>query len=230
VPSLVAGQLYDAMKAFGTMRAVAEVFRTADGKPLSFPTSDGTAEVGEWLAQNTTATGADPTFGTASLNVYKASSKIVAVPYELLQDSVIDVEAFVRRRLGQRLGRLGNTAFTVGVGTTQPDGIVPKATAGKVGTTGQTLTIIYDDIVDLVHSVDPAYRATGCAFMTNDSLLKVLRKLKDTAGRPIWIPSYDQGIRFGANNESKSAIGEGGFMGQEQPVVPSTTCSATRSG
>jgi hypothetical protein len=30
-------------------------------------------------------------------------------------------------RLAQRLGRLGNTAFTVGTGTTQPDGVVPKA-------------------------------------------------------------------------------------------------------
>jgi HK97 family phage major capsid protein len=94
-----------------------------------------------------------------SLNVFKASSKIVAVPYELLQDTTIDMEAFIRNRLAQRLGRLGNTAFTVGTGTTQPDGIVPKATSGTVGTTGQTLTIIYDDLVNLVHSVDPAYRS-----------------------------------------------------------------------
>jgi HK97 family phage major capsid protein len=110
VPSLIANQLYDAMKAYGAMRAVADVIQTADGKPLSFPTSDGTAETGEWIAQNTTATGADPSFGTASLNVFKASSKIVAVPFELLQDTVIDMEGFIRTRLAQRLGRLGNTA------------------------------------------------------------------------------------------------------------------------
>lgn len=219
VPSLIAAQLYDAMKAYGAMRAVSDIIRTADGKPLSFPTSDGTAETGEWIAQNTTATALDAAFGTASLNVFKASSKIVAVPFELLQDAVIDMEAFVRNRLAQRLGRLGNTAFTIGTGTTQPDGVVPKAAAGKVGTTGQTLTIIYDDVVDLVHAVDPAYRATGCSFMTNDSLLKVLRKIKDTAGRPIWIPSYDQGIRFGANNENKTALGEGGYTDQTTPVV-----------
>lgn len=211
VPSMISSQLYDAMKAFGAMRSLAEIIPTGTGTPLSFPTSDGTAETGEWIAQNVTATAADPTFGTASLNVFKASSKIVAVPYELLQDSTLDMEAFVRTRLAQRLGRLGNTAFTVGTGTTQPDGVVPKATSGKVGTSGQTLTIIYDDIVDLIHSVDPAYRRPGCAFMTNDGLLKVLRKLKDTANRPIWVPSFEAGLSRGNTN--------GGYTAQDTATV-----------
>ena len=91
VPSLISAQIFDIMKAYGAMRAVADIIPTTDGKPLSFPTSDGTAETGEWIAQNTTATAADPTFGTKSLNVFKASSKIVAVPFELLQDAIIDV-------------------------------------------------------------------------------------------------------------------------------------------
>ncbi len=219
VPSAISSTIYDSMKAFGAMRAVSEIIRTADGRPLSFPTSDGTAEVGEWIAQNITATAADPTFGTASLNVFKASSKIVAVPFELLQDSTIDMEAFVVKRLAQRLGRTGNAGFTTGAGTTLPDGIVPKASSGKVGTSGQTLTIIYDDIVDLIHSVDPAYRGPKSSFMTSDALLRVLRKLKDTAGRPLWIPSYDAGIRLGANNGSESEPGHGGYSNPETPVV-----------
>ena len=199
VPSEIAGQLYEAMKAFGAMRAVSDIIPTMNGRPLSYPTSDGTSETGEWIAQNTTATASDPTFGTATLNVFKASSKIVAVPFELLQDSMIDVEAFVRKRLAQRIGRLGNTAFTVGTGTTQPDGVVPKATLGKTGTTGQTLTIIYDDIVDLIHSVDPAYRSSNCSFMASDSLIKVIRKLKDSANMPIWLPNRNNGIGLGVN-------------------------------
>lgn len=210
VPSLIANQLYDAMKAFGAMRATSEVLKTTDGKPLSYPTSDGTAEIGEIVAQNAAASSADTTFGTASLNVFKFGSKIFAVPIELLQDSVLDMETFVQNRLGQRLGRIGNLKFTIGAGTTEPDGIVPKASSGKVGTTGQTLTIIYDDVVDLVHSVDPAYRNYDSAFMTNDSLLKVLRKIKDTAGRPIWTPSYDGGIRSGLNISSTPNTGDQG--------------------
>jgi HK97 family phage major capsid protein len=213
VPSLISSTLYDSMKAYGAMRALADIIRTADGRPLSFPTSDGTSETGEWIAQNTTATAADPSFGTVTLNVNKASSKIVAVPFELLQDSNIDVEGFVRNRLAQRLGRLGNTAFTVGTGTTQPDGVVPKATSGKVGTTGQTATIIYDDLVDLVHSVDPAYRSTACSFMAPDALVKVIRKLKDSQNMPVWQPDRNAGIAVtGANPD-------GGYSSQNTAVV-----------
>jgi HK97 family phage major capsid protein len=53
--------------------------------------------VGEIIAQNTTATALDVSFGVKTLTVYKYSSKIVAVPFELLQDSNVDIEAFVRR-------------------------------------------------------------------------------------------------------------------------------------
>lgn len=220
VPSLISKNLFDAMKAYGAMRSVAELIPTADGKPLSFPTSDGTAETGEWIAQNITATALDPSFGSVSLNVFKGSSKIVAVPIELLQDSIIDMEGFVGNRLAQRLGRLGNTAFTVGTGTTQPDGIVPKASAGKVGIVGQTLTIIYDDLVDLIAAVDPAYRGPQASFMASDSLLKVIRKLKDTAGRPLWTPSYDAGIRFvGQDATQVGAYQQGGYNGQARAAV-----------
>ena len=104
VQSNVAATLIDALKEYGGMRATSTILQTAQGNPLSFPTSDGTSEVGEWIAQNVTATGADPSFGTVALNVFKASSKIVAVPYELLQDSTIDIEAFVAGRLAARLG------------------------------------------------------------------------------------------------------------------------------
>jgi HK97 family phage major capsid protein len=192
VPTEVATAVADALKAYGGMRAVAEVFRTAAGSDINFPTSDGTSETGELIGENTTATAADPSFGVVSLKTYKFSSKIVAVPFELLQDSSIDMEAFIRGRLVQRLGRVTNTYFTTGTGTAQPNGIVTAAASGKVGTTGQTLTVIFDDLVDLVHSVDPAYRALGnCRFMMNDASLKVIRKLKDSAGRPIFLPGYD---------------------------------------
>ncbi len=189
VPTEVAQQVADALKAFGGVRAVADIITTSGSNPINFPTSDGTSETGELIAENTTATGADPTFGVVTLTTYKFSSKIVAVPFELLQDASVDMEAFVRMRLATRLGRVQNTYFTTGTGTAQPNGVVTAAAAGKVGTTGQTTTVIVDDLIDLVHSVDPAYRALGnCRFMMNDSSIKVIRKLKDSTGRPIFLP------------------------------------------
>lgn len=191
VQSEVAQTLVNALKAFGGVREVATVINTDSGNPLSFPTTDGTSEVGELIAENATATAADPTFGTVAVNAYKFSSKVVAVPFELLQDSQIDIESFVNSRLIERLGRSTNQYFTTGTGSAQPGGIVTGSTSGKVGTTGQTTSIIFDDLIDLVHSVDPAYRAGNVGFMMNDASLKVLRKLKDSQGRPIFLPGYD---------------------------------------
>jgi HK97 family phage major capsid protein len=192
VPTEVYPQVADAMKEYSSVRQIAQVMPSDSGAPVNFPTSDGTAETGELVPENTAATAADPTFGVATLTTYKFSSKIITVPYELLQDSAVDIEAFVRNRIAQRLGRITNTYFTTGTGTAQPWGIVAGATAGKVGTTGQTTTVIYDDLIDLIHSVDPAYRNSGRArFAMNDQVLKVLRKLKDGDGRPIFLPAYD---------------------------------------
>jgi HK97 family phage major capsid protein len=214
MPSLISSTLYDAMKAFGAVRVVADNIKTADGRPLSFPTSDGTAEVGEIIAQNVTATSADPSFGTVALNVFKYSSKIVAAPVELIQDSTIDIEAFIRNRLAQRLGRIGNAHFTTGTGSGQPNGIATAAGAGKTGATGQTATIIFDDLIDMIHSVDPAYRSARSAFMTNDGLLRVIRKLKDSQNRPLWVPSFERGIVAGVGASSG-----GGYSDQSNAVV-----------
>lgn len=188
----VAQQIIDQLKFFGGMREAATVIQTAMGNPLSFPGSDGTAETGELIAENTTATAADPVFTTVALNSYKFSSKIVAVPFELLQDSQVDVAAFVNNRLAQRIGRATNAFFTTGTGTAQPRGVTVATSAGKTGTTGQTVTIIFDDLVDMVHSVDVAYRTGGaCRWMMNDASLKVIRKLKDSQNRPVFLPGYD---------------------------------------
>jgi HK97 family phage major capsid protein len=193
VPTEVATRVADALKAYGGMRQVAEIFGTQNGNDINYPTSDGTSEVGELIAQNTTATAADPTFGVVTLSTYKYSSKIIAVPFELLQDTVIDMESFIALRIAARLGRIQNQHFTTGTGSGQPNGLVTAASSGVTGTTGQTLTVIYNDLVDLIHSVDPAYRmAPGkVGFMMHDSSVKVIRKIKDSNNRPLWMPDDD---------------------------------------
>lgn len=186
VPSLVVARIFNFMKTWSAIRMLATPARTSNGAALSFPTSDGTAEVGELTAQNVTATAADPVFASAAVVPYKFSSKIITVPWELLQDAAADLDPWLDMRLAQRIARAANSYFTTGTGTSQPFGVVTRAASGKVGIAGQTLTIIYDDLVDLMTSVDAAYRATPkCAWMCSDAMLKVLLKVKDTAGAPI---------------------------------------------
>jgi HK97 family phage major capsid protein len=59
-------------------------------------------------------------------------------------------------------------------------------TAGNSTTSGETTAITYDDLVELEHSVDPAYRKNA-RFMMSDTALKTVKKLKDGIGRPLWM-------------------------------------------
>lgn len=198
----IAAVIIDALKDYSGIMDVAEIIRTEKGNPMSYPGSDGTAEVGELIAENNTATGADPSFTTVSLNTFKYSSKIIACPIELLQDAQVDMEAFLRNRLRQRLGRILNQHFTTGTaGGTQPNGLVTGSTVGVTGATGQTSTVIYDNLVDLIDAVDIAYHGPNCRFMFGQAMRKVIRKIKDGQGRPIWMPSYDAGIAGGFVDE-----------------------------
>lgn len=196
VPSEIATMVVQKLKEYGGMRDVAEILSTGSGNSLSYPTNDGTAEVGEIVGENAAATAGETVFGTVPLNVFKYGSKKIALPIELVQDSAIDIIALVTNRLVERIARKQNTDFTVGAGTTLPDGVIPKASVGKIGTTGQTLTVTYDDLVDLIHSVNRAYRRNG-RFMLADTSVAVIRKLKDTTGRPIWNPGDMEGIADG---------------------------------
>jgi HK97 family phage major capsid protein len=185
VPAEVASMVIDKLKAYGGMREVAKILPTSGGEAMNWPTSDGTADVGGIVGQNQAAAAADITFGTVGLNPFYYTSFEIALPLELIQDSAVDVVDYVVDRLTTRIARIQNTHFTVGGGTTVPDGVIPRSGVGKTGTTGQTLTVTYDDLVDLKHSVNRAYRGNA-SFMMNDLSVAAVSKLKDSTGRPIW--------------------------------------------
>lgn len=199
VGTTVAVDLVSLVKGYGWMRQVARQVTTTTGSNMGFPSSDGTAEVGELLAQNTPATDADMVFGSVAMNVHKFGSKVFSVPLELIQDSAVDIIAEVGQRAVDRIGRIQNQKFTIGTGTGEPTGLVTAASVGKTGTTGQTTTIIYDDLVDLADSVDeghlgmpsnqPGLQRPVPGWMMSQAMRKVVRKLKDTNGRPIWTPA-----------------------------------------
>lgn len=207
VPEGFSNQLEESMLAFGGMREAANVFSTASGNDLPWPTVNDTAQKGAILAENTAASEQDFTFASVIFGAYKYSSKLVKVSVELLQDSAFDLNAFLARNLGTRIARITNEHFTTGTGTAQPNGVVTAASLGKAGTTGQTTTVIYDDLVDLQHSVDPAYRR-GAIWMLADSSVKVIKKLKDADNRPLWSaglavrePDTILGVRYVINQD-----------------------------
>lgn len=191
VPDEMMRPLEESMLAWGGMRQVATVLSTDTGAPLPIPTVNDTANKGVILAENTQVAEQDVAFAQIVLGAFKYSSKLVRVSVELLQDSSVNLPAYLGSALGTRIGRITNDHFTTGAGTTEPFGIVTRA-----GNSGVTLPAgnipTWANILAIEHSVDPAYR-TNARWMMNDVTLSKVKSLVDTTGRPMWQASIING-------------------------------------
>lgn len=193
VPTGFLNELITAMVAYSPMfdENLVRQIVTASGNSLEIPTMDDTANQAVLIAENTAASEEDLDFDQIVLGAYKYTSGLIKVSSELMQDSAINVEAEIRNAMAVRFGRGIGAALTTADGASKPHGIVPAAGAGL--TTAAAAAITFDELIDLQHSVDPAYRrAPSTAFMFNDDTLKALRKLKDNDGNYIWQPANVQ--------------------------------------
>jgi HK97 family phage major capsid protein len=214
VPTDLSSTLIETMKAYGPLNVGGPVnyLMTESGNPLNFATNNDTANKATLIAENTQAGDKDVTFGQISLGAYKLTSGVFKVSSELIADSAINITQFVGKAIGERFGRGINELLTSGTGTSQPQGLVTGASVGK--TAAATNGILYDELIDLYHSIDPAYRG-NFAFMFHDDILKVLRKLKDGEGRYVWTPANGPiaktivGQRYYINNDMESTLATG---------------------
>ena len=192
-----------AADTIANVAAVADLVQTDSGEAMAWVTEDDTANEGAILAENTQVTEQDMAWGTAELGAYMYTSKLVRVSLQLLQDNAYNAEQRLGTALGRRIGRAQNRHFTVGTGSSQPEGIVTNAVIGKTGATGQTASVTYDDLIDLEMSVIEQYRING-TYMFSDASLTGLRKLREngTTGAYLWQPSMQAGAPNQLNGKS----------------------------
>ncbi|BAE75632.1 Phage capsid family protein [Sodalis glossinidius str. 'morsitans'] len=190
VPKIMLNKIIDSMKAYGGIASVAQILNTANGQTITWSTSDGTTEEGELLGENTQANEGDVTFGTANLEAKKLSSKIILISNELLQNSGVDIEAYLASRIAQRLGRGESRYLVQGTGKgnpQQPNGLEVSVTTTTA--TADAKKFSWQEVLALKHSIDPAYRK-GSTFRLafNDNTLKMLSEMEDGQKRPLWLP------------------------------------------
>jgi HK97 family phage major capsid protein len=182
-------QLVVSERFFGVMRQLARQIVTADNGDVTIPKVDpANRAVAVWLAEAAAFTESEDQFLKTTLQAFKSgfNSK---VSDELLLDSAFDVLGFVAESAGQAMGILANTAYVTGANasTTTPEGLFTKATVGFTLPAGNTASITYAGVVELFHSVLPAYRPRG-TFVASDTTIKAARLLTDTQNRPLWQP------------------------------------------
>lgn len=190
VPTELQAMLVRSMVMWGPMydASIVQEIVTATGANMPIPTIDDSSVTLSTATEGATLgdTGAkDATFGQKQLEAYSRNTEWLRVSLELAQDSIFNMESLLADLLGERLGRGANLLLTTGTGSSQPNGIVTAASLGKTAASATAIT--WDEIMDLEHSVDPAYRMSPkCRYMFHDNILLAVRKLKDGQGNYLW--------------------------------------------
>ena len=188
-----ASSLEMAMLDFSGVLQVAEVITTATGAELRWPTGNDTSNKGRLLSAGADVT-ADTTtpFASKSWYAYKFSSDLIKVDQELIEDNSFNLPAVMSNMLGERLGRIFNDYGTTGNGGNEPEGIVTGASQGKECASQTAFTAA--ELIDMQHSIDPAYR-NGASWMMHDTILAAVRKLQDSQNR--FYINFIDGLREG---------------------------------
>lgn len=197
VPEGFANRIEVALSAFGGLLSVAQSWNTATGNDIPYPSTNDTANKGARLAENTQAGPQDVAFTSVTFAAYMYTSKIVKVSFQLLQDTGIDLEGLLSRLLAERIRRILEEECTTGTGGSMPEGVTVGATDSGI-TPPAAAGINHDNMVDILHTLDPAYRPNA-RWMFNDDTLAALRKVKTLEGSTA-IPDYiwQQGMVPGA--------------------------------
>ncbi|NWG71790.1 MAG: phage major capsid protein [Parvularculaceae bacterium] len=192
-----------ALKAISPIRSIATV-RAIGGNLFRKPASQGdTASgwVGETAARPQTATPTLQSLDFPTMELYA----MPAASQTLLDDAVVDIEAWLASEVEAEFAAQESAAFVNGDGVARPKGflaypIVDNATQG-FGEIGYIATGVAgafpaanpaDKLLDLVYAGKQAYRANG-RFVMNRQTVAAICKFKDADGNYIWQPSTEAG-------------------------------------
>lgn len=130
-----------------------------------------------------------------------------AATQRILEDSEIDVAAWLESSIATEFARQEGVAFVSGDGVNKPRGVLtydattegalaanlqhPLGPVAEVNS-GNANTLTTNGIVDL-QTRHPADRSGGAAFYANRLTIGVIRKFKDADENYIWQPSYQVG-------------------------------------
>ena len=198
VPVELESEIGKRLAAISPIRAIASV-REISGSVYTKPfmtAGPATGWVGETAERTQTASPVLDELEFPAMELYA----MPAATATLLEDSAVDIDAWIAAEVEQVFAAQEGTAFVTGNGTNKPKGFLSYATVanaswtwGKIGTIlsgaegAFPSTSPADRLVDLIYAVNAGYRQNG-TFVMNRKTQSAIRKFKDTSGSYLWQP------------------------------------------
>ena len=211
IPYQFSYELEKTMAYYGPMLQVSRIITTPQAGTLYWPKVNDTGTTGNWHTEGGSVTVQDMTFTRETFAAHVINT-MVRVSVEWANDEFGLLNTELPIMLGERLGRGLNTAFTTGDGSGKPTGFKDVAPSGVESASTGAFTA--SDLINLVHSVDIAYRnSPSAAFMMHDQILSAVRKLNvDNDYNGLFQPSLREGTpdkllgyNYFVNNDLPSA-------------------------
>jgi HK97 family phage major capsid protein len=194
VPEAYEAEILKLLYAADPLRRVATVMTLSTDKNI--PVQTGGVSF-SWVGENGAFNAVNPSVGRVILSAHKLGGYI-PVSTEMLQDSLSNVESFVRDVAVTAVSQLENAAYTTGSGAAQPEGlftvseVAGTSISNTTGAVSATAAITGDNFIDIFHALAVSHR-TNAKWLMADAMVKLVRKLKDLDGQYIWQPGLIAG-------------------------------------
>lgn len=189
VPTTTEARIVEKMYQASIIRNLATVRSTPDDRKIAVENGLGTAAI---VGEAGSISANDVSFSQVEVGAYKYATRIT-VSRELMDDSAIDLEAYIVDKLSTRIARAQEEHFWDGVDSSDfPMGVIDGLAAGKTATAGQVSSGLTkpEDIFDWLHTLAPQYRS-GAVIVTSDQVVSQIRKMREGSGTGafMWEPN-----------------------------------------
>ena len=201
VPTDLERRIVAKLQQASALRSLAKI-TTIDSKRTV--TIENALPTSALVADNGAVTAADASFGTQiSVNPYKFVCA-TTMTQEFIDDVVGTAGVgtgldYIAQRCAASLALTLDQYYTVGTGSSEPQGIFDTGAASLAGLVTQGVVLAEDalitavtgdNIIDCVHAVEPQYRQSPrFKWLFSDTFLKTVRKIKVNTTEYVWKPS-----------------------------------------
>ncbi len=197
IPKTLMKEIWEEMGQLHPVLADSEPSRTYVKGKVSIPYADITGD-GAWTAETTATSEGTLTSGTVDLDGYDLS-KGVTVSWKLYEMALDSFEAFLRRKLAEKVSNALAAAFFTGTGSsnTQPTGVITALEAET--NTPQVVTytaangITYANLTAAMAKILSGYIPGTSVYAASTTIWTLLAGILDDVKRPIFIPDVTAG-------------------------------------
>jgi HK97 family phage major capsid protein len=230
VPQQIDALIERRLRDISPIRSIAQVVQVGSSGYRKLVASSGVTS--GWVAE----TAARPETATNTFNeIVPPSGDLYANPaatQAMLDDAVFDAENWLAEEIARDFAQKEGAAFVTGTGVARPKGFLTYATATTADAARAFGTLQYvatgtagafpatnpaDRLIDLIHTLRPAYRQ-GAVFVMNSKTLSQVRKFKTTDGAFLWQPGLQAG-------QPASLLGYSVIEAEDMPDVAADSLS-----